>query len=373
MRSLTFIFLAVTMRSFTPAEGQSTLPEDARLEVVAAFGQSQPIGVSVSSDNRIFVSFPKRDPYEMGLAEVKDGKRTAYPDLQWNRKEGDENETFVNVQDIYVDGNDHLWVLDSKPAPQNSVFGNDGSGEKKNGQFKLLQIDLHTDSVLHVFNFDDLDKSKSGLNDVRVDTDKKLAYLSDPGQAAVVILDLISGESRVVLQHHFSTLADSGIVLRYEGKKMEDKSGNMFRSNVNGIALTKDLRYFYYRPINGLHLYRIETKYLADNTLSEQQLASYVEDMGETAVCHGMEADAAGNIYITSSLDYSIKYFTPAGKLITLVQDPRLIWPDSLGIGTDGYLYFSCAQVNRLPQWNGGVDKTSFPYRIYRVKLPPTS
>jgi len=151
---------------------------------------------------------------------------------------------------------------------------------------------------------------------------------------------------------------------------MADKNGNIFKSNVNGIAITKDNKFFYFRPINSMHLYRVETKHLADAKLTADELAKYVQDLGETGVCHGMEADIAGNIYLTSSTDYSIKYFTTNGELITLVQDSRLIWPDSLGIGSDGYLYFSCAQMNRLPQWNDGMNKTSYPYRIYRVKLP---
>lgn len=339
-----------------------------KLEVVAEFGESQPIGVSVSSDNRLFVSFPKREPYIVGLAEIVNGERVPYPIKEWNRKEGSEDNIFVNVQDIYVDTDDQLWVLDSKPASKNSVFGKDGS-EENAGKFKLLQIDLASNQVKQVYHFEDLEKDKSGLNDVRVDTEKRLAYLSDPGQAAIVVLDLTTGKTRTVLQNQPMTLAVPNFSLSYEGREMAAKEGNIFKSNVNGVALTKDNKYFYFRPINGLHLYRIATEHLANPELDDDALAELVEDMGETVVCHGMAADVTGNIYFTSSIDYSIKYLTPDGKLKTLVTDSRLIWPDSIGIGSDGYLYVSAAQVNRLPQWNDGVDKTTHPYRVYRVKL----
>jgi sugar lactone lactonase YvrE len=317
-----------------------------QLEVVAEFGQSQPIGVSVSSTNRVFVSFPKREPYRHGLIEILNGKHLPYPDQQWNQKEGKDTATFLNVQDIYIDTNDQLWVLDPKPDQR---------------KFKLVQIDLNTNQVKRVYQFDDLNKEKSALNDVRVDTDKQLAYLSDPGQAALVILDLNTGKTRLALQNRPQTLAVPGFSLSYDGKTMADKNGNIFKSNVNGIALTKDNQFLYFRPINTLHLYRIETKYLADPNLTDEELSKYGQDLGRTSVSHGMEADKTGNIYLTSSTDYSIKYFTPQGKLITLVQDSRLIWPDSLGIGSDGYLYFSCAQMNRLPQWNNGINLTSYP------------
>jgi len=118
-----------------------------------------------------------------------------------------------------------------------------------------------------------------------------------------------------------------------------------------------------------MNLYRIETKYLADANLTDEALKSKVEDMGEVGITHGLVADQEGNIYLTTSLDYSIRRLTPEGKLEIVVQDPRLLWPDSLGVGSDGYLYFSCAQMQLLPQWNGGKDLVQYPYEVYRVKV----
>ena len=341
---------------------------DPRLETVAVFGQAQPIGVSVSSTNRVFVSFPRREPYQFGLTEIKKGERLPFPDRAWNEAHAGAVNSFVNVQDIYVDAADQLWLLDSKPAAGNSVFGKSPDAPAQ-GRFNLIQIDLSTNKVVRQYGFEDLDKSRSGLNDVRVDTQRKLAYLSDPGQAGIVVLDLTTGKSRLVLANTAYSKADTNLVLTYEGRAMEDKTGKPFMSNINGIALTKDNRYFYFKPINQTHLYRIETRYLADGALTADELAARVEDMGQTAVTHGLVADKHGNIYLTSSLDYSIKRWSPDGKIETIVQDPRLIWPDSLGIGSDGYLYFSCAQVNRLPQWNNGEDRTSYPYAVYRIKI----
>lgn len=343
-----------------------------KLVPVVDLGKRRAIGVSVSSDNRLFVSFPNQgNDYLYGLTEIVDGRPLPYPDEAWNAHSGDSANRFVNVQDLYVDADDNLWVLDSKPAPKGSIFGGQGSpSTPAEGAFKLLKINLATNQVEQVYVFDDLDKRASGLNDMRVDTDKNLAYLSDPGQAGIVVLDLAAGTSRTVLRGQPSTTADPDIVLSYNGREMRDRNGNPFRSNVNGIALTKDNRYFYFKPINKLNLYRIETKYLADTSLTEVKLASHVEDMGKTTVTHGLIADQKGNIFLTSSMDYSIKYLSPDGKLHTLVQDSRLLWPDSFGIGSDGYLYFSCAQLQRDPQWNDGEDKVEYPYQIYKVKLP---
>lgn len=342
-----------------------------QLETVANLGEYMAIGLSVSSDNRVFASFPYAEdrPYKYGLTEVIDGKTVPYPNKKWNIHSGNEKKRFVKVQDLYVDANDMLWVLDSKPSPDGSIFGDSGKAEE--GKFKLLKINLETDKVEKVYHFEDLDKTISGLNDIRIDTDKNLGYLSDPGQAAVVVLDLETGKTRTVLKNIEATKANPEVVLTYGGKEMRNKEGKPFSSNVNGIALTSDNKYFYFKPINKLNLYRIETKFLADVSLSEEDLEAKVEDLGEVGITHGLIADKKGNVYLTNSTDYSVKYFSPQdGEVYTLVQDSRLLWPDSLGIGSDGYLYFSCSQLQRQPVWNSGKSKVKFPYQLFKVKLP---
>ncbi|WP_400261247.1 L-dopachrome tautomerase-related protein [Sphingobacterium sp. SG20118] len=367
LKKMLLCFLFIHLLFFT-MKAQDNLPISPSLEVAASFGAYRAIGVSVTSTNRLFVAFPKQnEDYQYGLTEIVNEKRIPYPDTTWNHQ-GDEASHFVSVQDLFIDAQDNLWVLDSKPSSSGSIFGD--SDKPADGQFKLLKINTKTNLVERIYTFDDLDKTKSGLNDVRIDVEKKLAYLSDPGQAAIIVLDLETGRHRKTLENTSFTLADSTIVLQYKGTEMRNKEGKPFLSNVNGIALTQDFKYLYFKPINKNNLYRIETKYLADTTLSPATLESKVQDMGDVGITHGLIADAHGNIYLTTSLDYSIKYLSPDGKLHTLVQDPRLLWPDSLGIGTDGYLYFSCAQLFKDPKWNNGVNRVQLPYSIFKVKLP---
>jgi len=104
--------------------------------------------------------------------------------------------------------------------------------------------------------------------------------------------------------------------------------------------------------------------------LTATELSAKVEMVAETGVCHGMTADAKGNIFLSDSPKHAITYISPDGQLHTLVKDQRISWPDSMGISPDGYLYFSCSQMNRLPKFNNGQDQTNYPYRVYKVKLP---
>lgn len=343
--------------------------EKGQLEAVAQFGKNMAIGLSVTTDNRLFVSFPNYDgDGKYALAEVIEGSLKAYPDNSWNTRTAVGKNHFLRVQDLFVDADNNLWVLDSKPAPGGDIFRT-GHQNEKSGIFSLIKINTTTNQVSKVYTFADLDKSVSALNDVRVDTKRQIAYLSDPGQAAIVVLDLQSGKSRTVLSKTAFTVADT-IVLRYSGKAMKDKNGHPFSSNVNGIALTRDGRYLYFKPINKISLFRIDTRFLRDASLSDEQLEAKVENVGKVGVTHGLIADKKGNIYLTTSEGYSISYLTPDGQLKVLVKDRNLLWPDSMGIGGDGYLYISCSQLQLLPFWNNGRDRTEYPYKAYRVKLP---
>ena len=348
---------------------QAALAQDLKipLEEVAQTGHYQPIGVGVSHKGRIFMTFPKKKndknySYNYGLAEIVNGQRLPYPNAAWNQWDSTQAATrWVNVQAAVVDADDNLWVLDpSNPDDQAPVIAG----------IKLVKINLATNKVERTYRFEDLPRERTALNDVRLDLSRQLAYLSDPMLAAVVVLDLRTGKSRIVLQGDKSTMAEPGFVLRLDNKEVKDKTGKPFSSNVNGIALTHDYQYFYYRAINETKLYRIRAEYLADATLSLAALAAKVEEVGETGVSHGMLADLAGNVYLTDSPNYAIRRVTPQGRLETLLHDPRLSWPDTFALGYDGYMYLTATQINRAPKWNAGQSKVDYPFRLYRFKLP---
>ena len=354
---LLFLFLLMTTGL---ALGQT--PESPLLQV-AEFGRHQPIGVAVSQQGRIFVTFPKKKKdYDFALAEIVNGQRRPYPNAEWNQWDSlQAPNRFVNVQALFVDQTDALWVLDpANPDDEAPVIAG----------VKLLKINLTTNKIERTYRFEDLPRERTGLNDIRVDTRRQLAYLSDPKLAAIVVLDLRTGKSRLALQGHKSVMVEPGFVLRIDGKEVRDKNAKPFSSNVNGIALTYDFQYFYYRAINQTKLYRIGVDYLANPALSNAELASHVEEVGETGISHGMTADPAGNVYLTDSPQHAIRRVTPAGHLKTVARDARLIWPDSFAVGPDGFLYVTAAQIERTPKWNNGEDRVQYPFRLYKLKLP---
>ncbi len=46
-----------------------------------------------------------------------------------------------------------------------------------------------------------------------------------------------------------------------------------------------------------------------------------------------------------------------------------MLWPDTLSIGPDGYLYFIVNQLHRQANFNAGHDKREKPYSLLRLKI----
>jgi sugar lactone lactonase YvrE len=57
------------------------------------------------------------------------------------------------------------------------------------------------------------------------------------------------------------------------------------------------------------------------------------------------------------------------GEYERLVYDPRVLWPDTMSLATDGYLYFTVNQLHRQKQFHEGQDLRQKPYVLFRVKV----
>ncbi|NIP26862.1 MAG: hypothetical protein GWO38_24365, partial [Phycisphaerae bacterium] len=67
----------------------------------------------------------------------------------------------------------------------------------------MLQVDLTNDAVVRTFRFgSEIAPRNSYLNDVRIDTQREFAFMTDSGDGALVVLNLKTGKARRVLQNH---------------------------------------------------------------------------------------------------------------------------------------------------------------------------
>lgn len=344
---------------------------------VARFEQDQVTGVAVSKSGRVFVSFPRwHDNHRVSVAQMMpDGDFVPWPDAMWNSwREGDpvRPDRFVCVQSVYCDDRDHVWVLDPGSPRMGGVLP---------GAAKFVQFHIKTGQMLRTFPFNDVAApARSYLNDVRIDPSRDLAYITDSGLGALVVLDLKSGAARRVLTDHQSTKADPSVILTNGGRELRMASGPMAgrvpQVHADGIALDRRNGWVYYQALTARTLYRVPDAALADPSLAPAALAAKVENLGPTCATDGMEFDSRGNLYFSDFENNAVKVRSPDGAMHTLVQsDALLSWPDSFAIGpapsggAAAWLYFTCAQIHLTDWFMGPGNMPSTPYRVFRTRL----
>jgi sugar lactone lactonase YvrE len=193
----------------------------------------------------------------------------------------------------------------------------------------------------------------SYLNDVRVDRGAGAAYITDSGLGAIVVVDLASGRSRRLLDGHVSTRAENR-KLRINGRSID------FPVHADGLALSNDNAYLYYKPMTGLALYRIAARALRDASLSPAALAAAVEFVATTMPCDGLEFDARGRLIITAIEENALYRLAPGGRPEKLVADERLAWPDSVAVSASGDIFVTASRIQFPP---GG-------YQLFRIRMP---
>ncbi|QJE03428.1 hypothetical protein HH212_17750 [Massilia forsythiae] len=346
----------------------------AALQQVAQFGH-QVTGVTVAENGRTFVNFPRwTEDSAVSVAEVMaDGSLKPYPDAEWNawrnvkRDEISPQDHWVCVQSVVADGRGNLWVIDPA-APGNDGLVPDGA--------KLVRIDLKTNRVAQVIRFDqNVAIPGSYLNDMRFSRDGRYAYLTDSGQrGALVVVDLSNGNARRVLDGHPSTQPEKGVVVTTDGKPVRYPDGRKVLFAADGIALSSDGAWLYYKALTGNTLYRIQTRVLESGGLAGQDVSGSVQNFGNIGPTDGLWIGrGTETLYLTSMQDNAIKARDLAqgatGTLRTIVQDARLRWPDTFSQGPDGSLYVTTSRIQDSAFFNKDAPP-ALPTQLWKFKLP---
>lgn len=349
------------------------------LEPIALFNDAMPTGVTVSHTGRIFVNFPKwGDDVKYTVAEIlKDGNMVAFPDETLNKtNESDPASTLISVQSVVVDPRDRLWILDTgSPLFNPTEYGGP----------KLICVNLETDKVVKKILFPQtVALPTTYLNDIRFDLRRGndgMAFITDSSQKgsnAIIVVDLDSGESWRRLNDHFTTrpedintflpLVEGRPFLEYEADGTVKQGANM---GADGIAINSDGSRVYYCPLGSRRLYSVASDALVNRNISEQEVANTIQNHGDRGgASDGLESDTEGNIYSTNYEHNAILRLRNSDKIWeTLAYDRRLLWPDTLSLATDGYLYVTANQLHRQARYNRGKDLRIKPYTLFRVRV----
>lgn len=345
-----------------------------------------PTGVAVGKTGRTFVCFPRwGDPVPFTVAEIRGGRVVPYPDETFTRLDpSDARRSLVSVQSVVCDAHDRLWILDT---------GSLNFGPVVPGGPKLVAVDLKTDKVVRTIQIPPgVALPTTYLNDVRLDLSRGgaegTAYVtdsSDTGPNGIVVVDLATGTSRRRLNDHPSTKAETTgdpsakfpgkFVATVEGLPLlrhpvGDRPAAAMTAGADGIALSPDGRTLYYSALSGHHLYSVDADALSDGRATDADVAETVVDLGDRGFASdGLACDSAGRLYLTDYEHDAVRVRDKDGKFALVASDPRMVWPDSMALGPDGFLNVTCNQLNRSPAFHGGVDLRRPPFVLFKLKV----
>ena len=337
----------------------SDAPKPGTLERVAEL-PINPGNLAVTADGRVFATVHQFRRADAQLIEITGpAAYRPWPNAAWNQAFGSGPDVLNSPLGITIDRKDRLWVIDN------------GLGDPPQ-QPKLLAFSLADGALAFRHDFTpETGPVGSFLNDLAVDDERGFVYIADVGgraEPALVWVDLNTGTARRFTGASALEAEDVDLVVggRILGSEGDDGRFEPARIAVNPITLSADGDTLYFGAMNGETWYRLPTRLLragADDAI----IAGAIKRAGPKPVSDGASTDTAGNHYFTDLGHNAISVLRANGKLETLVQDGRLLWPDALSFGEPGWLYIAVNQLHLAPRLNGGVEAGEPPYLILRV------
>ena len=316
--------LSITMLFFSYV---SFAQNDFNIETIAE-SNYQWTGIAVSKSKRIFVNYPTWDiksPFK--VAEIINGKEIAYPSIK-------ENERFTCVQSVIIDALDRLWVLD----PANPQF----KGVVESGA-KLFQIDLNNNEIIREYKIPkEVATEKSYLNDIRIDTKRDFAYMTDSELGGIIVLNLQNGHSYRALDNN-----SDKVLANLPGINFQSTGLWAGKVNSDGIELSHDGEILYFTSLTGHILYKISINILRNQNYTPQNRAKEIQVENEKNVPTDGMLLINNKLYMADLPKESIwQYDLKSGKGVSLKLPLSIRWADSFAADKDGAIYFTTSQIN---------------------------
>ena len=321
-----------------------------------------PAGIKLSKNGTIFCSFPRWfDNVTATFAKFNKEEKVfePWPSLEINQKYLKNDSSGLNsILGFEIDNDDNLYILDQgrikkNPALENStklIYSlNDGQPKKS-----------------YIFKSDIADHSNSFLNDIVIDKENKIAYITDSGnsisgkisdyKSGIIVVKLEDDKQYKILTNHHSVFPDQSFFLHIEKEPVKNSTSPMM-TGADGIALSCDGEALYYCPLSGRMLYSVLTKDIR-KAIEENQLNNITVYEGfKKEASDGLLASSkgylymtgieTGSIYVSNSIEQDLIRFNYK-DFESFQGNTTTMWPDTLAIH-DGYLYFVSNQLNNFP------------------------
>ncbi|MBV9506543.1 MAG: gluconolaconase [Acidobacteriia bacterium] len=345
------------------------------LQLVASLMSDQPAGLAITDSGRLLVTFPRHDgPVAFTVGEVKGGQVVPYPNAELNHPtKARPADALFSVQTLLVDASHRLWMLDTGTLQ----FGE----PPVKGAAKLIAVDLGTDRVVRTVVLpSEALVPQSALKDFRFDFHRGQGgtiFITDsaPGFEALIVLDLTSGHAirrltgipAVSAQPGHTPIVGFEPLLKRPGKADEQGPAKPWLVGLNALELSADGKTLYFSAFTGRRLYSVSADDLSNPAFDDGKLASEVAAVGDVGMGGHFALGASGDLFFLNIEQNAIFRRAVDGRTQAVVVDPRLMWPDTLAIGTDKYLYVTTSQHDRRPEFHGGAELRRRPYGLFRV------
>ncbi|MBU5926204.1 L-dopachrome tautomerase-related protein [Enterobacter sichuanensis] len=352
-------------------------PQDGQTPTTFTGSVNAPIaGIHFDASDRAFVSTPRlvsaAAPATLSILDTTSqsgpARLTAFPSREDNAVNTDPAHSLRNVLGFYIDRkNGWLWALDMGFVA--------GEAQSPAGSQKLVVLDLNSGRTIKRIALDDVaDRKASFLNDVVVDENRRVAYISDSGsrsspdnQVGLIIVDFATGTARRVLDRHPALQIEPGVNVVSHGAEVWP--GKPLLIGINGIALSPDAGTLYWTVTTGTRAYAVPTAILRQPASTNAQIAEQIRDLGSVGGnTDGLVTDEKGNLYITDVTRNGIVRYDPETHSMSLVAaNEEVRWPDTPAIRPNGELIFTSSRLN--DHFAGTVKPGEERYDLWRLRL----
>lgn len=314
--------------------------------------------VAVGSDGRVFYTYhPFHEPHnhtEHLVFEWRDG--------QGNPVAPKHAERLTGVFGITVDNSGNVWAI--RP------------GAMEGRATEVLALNPDTGEIVFEHMFPE---GEAGFaQDLRVSADGQTVYLADTGllrftPAALIVLDVATKTSRVVLKDHATTAPQNWVMRRTDGSPYRLGYGLVaFQVGVDGIEISKDGAWLIYAAMTHDGVFRVPTALLRDPEISDAALARSIEPLGPAPMSDGIALTASGDVVLTDVENGGLALLDSAGTLTTLVAMDDVDWADSVSVAPNGDIWFTDSRLTALLDQFGSAASlddmnAAAPFYIYRI------
>jgi len=268
----------------------------------------------------------------------------------------------TGVFGITVDSQGNVWAV--RP------------GAMEGRPTEVLAINPDTGELVFEFTFP---KGEAGFaQDLRVSSDGNTVYLADTGllrftSASLIVLDVATRTSRVVLENHPTTAPQNWVMRRTDGSPYRLGFGLItFQVGVDGLEISDDGKWLVYAAMTHDEVYRVPTELLRDPRVSDEELDQAIESLGVAPMSDGIALTAAGEVVLTDLENGGLAQLEAGGALTTLVSMEDVDWADSVSIAPNGDIWFTDSRLTALLDQLGEAAslaemQADGPFHIYHI------